>query len=189
MFRWGKLNKYDLKLICNCSAARPYVQTARGKNRLFYLTTQMKKSVFEGFSFALDLLGGFWEHPNQLHNSRNSVLLHSFVSSRSSSTSQAAAGYYIEQKKSCSAVRVDFHLFLIQGTCSLFPPSPSLPSCLSVSFMSIRDSVLPDLIGLTFPLNRTPSEGRRAALRGPPDRGGIPLALGRARACLRSRAQ
>lgn len=65
-----------------------------------------------------------------------------------------------ENKKSCSTIRLDFHLFLIQGTCSPFPPLPSLPSCLSFSFMSIRDSMLPDLIGLTFLSNRSPSEGR-----------------------------
>lgn len=56
----------------------------------------------------------------------------------------------IENKGSGSAVRVDFHLFLTQDTCSLSLPHPS--SCLSVSFVSIRDSVLLDLIGLTSPL-------------------------------------
>lgn len=38
-----------------------------------------------------------------------------------------------------------FQTFLTQDTC------PIPPSCLSASFMSIRDSMLPDLIGLTFP--------------------------------------
>lgn len=85
------------------------------------------------------------------------------------------ANINIQNKKSCSTIRLDFHLFLIQGTCSPFPPPPpSLPSCLSVSFMSIRDSMLPDLIGLTFPSNRNPSEGRagrQLALRGLSDQG------------------